>query len=89
MARKDRPRGEGAGAARFPGPMDAATFLRRHWQKRPLLVRGAFPAFADPLGVDEVLSLAASPDAESRIVRRDGGRWKIAGFVGYLPHIKE
>lgn len=23
------------------------------------------------------------------ICRRDGGRWKIAGFVGYLPHIKE
>ncbi|MBL9054681.1 MAG: hypothetical protein JNJ84_00240 [Rhodobacteraceae bacterium] len=23
------------------------------------------------------------------ICRKDGGRWKIAGFVGYLPHIKE
>jgi hypothetical protein len=23
------------------------------------------------------------------ICRRDGGRWKIAGFVGYLPHIVE
>ncbi|MBE2276003.1 MAG: hypothetical protein IAE87_06855 [Rhodobacteraceae bacterium] len=23
------------------------------------------------------------------ICRRQGGRWKIAGFVGYLPHIKE
>ncbi|MBS0564015.1 MAG: hypothetical protein JSR87_05930 [Proteobacteria bacterium] len=23
------------------------------------------------------------------VCRRDGGRWKIAGFVGYLPHIKE
>lgn len=23
------------------------------------------------------------------ICRRDGGRWKIAGFVGYLPHIGE
>ena len=23
------------------------------------------------------------------ICRRDGGRWKIAGFVGYLPHIKD
>ena len=23
------------------------------------------------------------------ICRRDGARWKIAGFVGYLPHIKE
>lgn len=77
MARKDRPRAGGAGAARFPGPMDTATFLRRHWQKRPLLVRGAFPAFEDPLAVDEVLALAASPDAESRIVRRDGPHWSV------------
>ena len=23
------------------------------------------------------------------VCRREGGRWKIAGFVGYLPHIKE
>lgn len=23
------------------------------------------------------------------ICRREDGRWKIAGFVGYLPHIKE
>ncbi|MFT4150645.1 MAG: hypothetical protein QM656_10660 [Paracoccaceae bacterium] len=23
------------------------------------------------------------------ICRRDGGRWKIAGFVGYLPHVRD
>lgn len=23
------------------------------------------------------------------ICRRDGGRWKIAGFVGYLPHVED
>ena len=23
------------------------------------------------------------------ICRLDGGRWKIAGFVGYLPHVKD
>lgn len=23
------------------------------------------------------------------VCRKDGGRWKIAGFVGYLPHIKD
>jgi len=71
MARKD----EAAGG--FPGPMSAAQFLRRHWQKRPLLVRGAFPGFVDPLGVDEVLDLAASPDAESRVVRRARRYWSL------------
>jgi 50S ribosomal protein L16 3-hydroxylase len=80
MARKvvpvaGRRKADGAG---FPGPMSAAQFLRRHWQKRPLLVRGAFPAFTDPLGVREVLELARSPDAESRVVRRAGRYWSVA-----------
>jgi 50S ribosomal protein L16 3-hydroxylase len=64
--------------ARFPGPMSTARFLREHWQKRPLLVRGAFPAFADPLSAREVLALAQSPDAESRIVKRAGRHWSLA-----------
>jgi 50S ribosomal protein L16 3-hydroxylase len=57
--------------------MSAAQFLRRHWQKRPLLVRGAFPGFRDPLSVREVLALAQSPDAESRVVRRSGRWWSL------------
>jgi 50S ribosomal protein L16 3-hydroxylase len=79
MARKGGSGGEGqrAGGARFPGPMSTARFLRDHWQKRPLLVRGAFPGFADPLGVREVLQLARSADAESRIVRREGRHWSV------------
>jgi 50S ribosomal protein L16 3-hydroxylase len=79
MAHKGGPRGgrPKAGTARFPGPMTAARFLREHWQKRPLLVRGAFPAFADPLSAQEVLALAQSPDAESRVVKRAGPYWSL------------
>ncbi len=61
----------------FLGGLDAATFMRRHWQKKPLLVRGAFPRFADPLSPREVLALAASPDATSRLVRHRAGRWSL------------
>jgi 50S ribosomal protein L16 3-hydroxylase len=66
-----------AGEARFPGPMTAARFLRGYWQKRPLLVRAAFPDFEDPLSIREVLALARSRDAESRIVRRSGRHWAL------------
>ena len=59
------------------GSLDAAGFMRRHWQREPLLVRGAFPGFADPLAPREVLALAASPDAVSRLVRRRGGSWSV------------
>ncbi|HEX3098291.1 MAG TPA: cupin domain-containing protein [Usitatibacter sp.] len=59
------------------GSLDAARFMRRHWQREPLLVRAAFPGFADPLSPREVLALARSPDAESRLVRRGGRSWTV------------
>jgi len=51
--------------------------MRRHWQREPLLVRGAFPGFRDPLSPREVLALAASPEASSRLVRRRGSSWSL------------
>jgi 50S ribosomal protein L16 3-hydroxylase len=57
------------------GDLSARTFLRRHWQKRPLLVRGALPGFAGVLEKSALLALARRDDAESRIVRRRGARW--------------
>ena len=58
-------------------PLDAARFMRRHWQREPLLVLGAFPGFADPLAPREVLALAASGESQSRLVRRVRGSWRV------------
>lgn len=54
-------------------------FLRRHWQKRPLLVRGAFPSFRDPITPAGLLRLAARESVESRLVLERGGRrpWQV------------
>jgi 50S ribosomal protein L16 3-hydroxylase len=60
-----------------PAGIDPATFMRRHWQRRPLLVRGAFADFRDPLSPREVLALAASRDAVSRLVRHRGSQWRV------------
>jgi 50S ribosomal protein L16 3-hydroxylase len=59
------------------GEFDAPRFMRRYWQREPLLVRGAFPGFRDPLSPRELLALAASPDAAARLVRRTRGRWTV------------
>ena len=62
---------------KLPGGLDTNVFMRRHWQRKPLLVRGAFARFADPLSVREVLALATSPEAISRLVRRCGSSWTL------------
>jgi 50S ribosomal protein L16 3-hydroxylase len=59
--------------------MPIAKFLRDYWQRKPLLVRGAFPAFRDPISPDELAGLSCEPLVESRIVREKGGRrpWEV------------
>jgi 50S ribosomal protein L16 3-hydroxylase len=54
-------------------------FLRRHWQKKPLLIRGARPGFRDPISPARLLALAARADVESRLVRERGGarKWEV------------
>ena len=60
------------------GGMTATQFLRRHWQKKPLLVRQAIPGFAGLLSMDALFSLALRDDVESRLVLRQRGRWSLA-----------
>lgn len=54
-----------------------AQFLQRHWQKKPLLARAALPQFATLLGRRELIELAQCAEAESRLVIRDGRRWRL------------
>ena len=59
------------------GALDVDAFMRRHWQRKPLLVRGALEHFADPLSPREVLALAGSDEAASRLVRHRGNSWTL------------
>lgn len=65
------------GAAPPLGGLDAARFMRRHWQKRPLLVRQALPGLAWPISRRELFAAAARDDVESRLVERHGERWSV------------
>jgi len=56
------------------GGMSAQQFLRRHWQKRPHVARGAFPGFRGAATRAQLAALAARPDVEARLVRRRGAR---------------
>ncbi|HTS84879.1 MAG TPA: cupin domain-containing protein [Usitatibacter sp.] len=59
------------------GKFDRAAFMRRYWQREPLLIRQAFPAFADPLSPREVLEAASNDETNSRLVVRRGRRWSV------------
>jgi 50S ribosomal protein L16 3-hydroxylase len=59
------------------GGLSAQVFLRRHWQKRPLLVRQALPGFLGALGKPALFRLAARGDIESRLVERRRGGWQV------------
>jgi len=60
------------------GGLTAAEFLRDYWQKKPLLVRGAFPGLADLLEPEELLELAETDDVESRlIIENSDPAWEV------------
>jgi 50S ribosomal protein L16 3-hydroxylase len=58
------------------GGLTPTQFMRRHWQKKPLLVRGAWADVA-PLERNALFALAARDDVESRLVQRDGNGWRL------------
>ena len=66
-------------AALPPLGMPAADFLRDYWQKRPLLIRNAFPRFESPIGPEDLAGLACEEFALSRIVAHDRARddWQL------------
>lgn len=60
------------------GNITPAEFMRRYWQKKPLLVRQAVPGIVAPVPRDALFDLAASDDVEARLVTHFKGAWRLA-----------
>lgn len=62
-------------------------FMRRHWQKKPLLVRQAIPGMRPLLSASQLFALAAREEVESRLILRQeraavrGRRADAAGWT--------
>jgi 50S ribosomal protein L16 3-hydroxylase len=68
------------------GGLSPEQFMRRHWQKKPLLVRQALPGITPPAARSELARLAASDAVESRLVTAFEGRWAMRqGPIPKLP----
>ncbi|MBM7130899.1 cupin domain-containing protein [Dyella mobilis] len=67
------------GTSKLPLGMTTAQFLRDYWQKRPLLIRDAFPDFHPPLAPEDLAGLACEENALSRLIQHDEDRerWRM------------
>lgn len=60
------------------GGLTPREFLAEHWQRRPLLVRGALPGWRSPVDPDTLADLACEDDVESRLVlEREPRPWSV------------
>jgi 50S ribosomal protein L16 3-hydroxylase len=59
--------------------LPVAEFLRDYWQKKPLLVRQAFPDYRPPLTPEDLAGLACEEAALSRLVtyKRKSDQWQL------------
>ncbi len=73
-----------------PAPLGMAPerFLREYWQKKPLLIRNAFPHFESPIQPEDLAGLACEEGALARIVSHDqaNDRWTLE--TGPFPEEK-
>ncbi|MBK1630277.1 hypothetical protein CKO31_05850 [Thiohalocapsa halophila] len=64
----------------WPAGLDASRFLADYWQRRPLLLPGAFAGIGSPIEPDELAGLACEPEVEARIVQEHGAQrpWQVS-----------
>ncbi|MDQ3229296.1 MAG: cupin domain-containing protein [Pseudomonadota bacterium] len=67
--------------------MPAAEFLHEYWQKKPLLIRNAFPDFVSPITPEDLAGLACEETALSRVVAHD--RAKDSWLLRHGPFPEE
>lgn len=59
------------------GGLSPSQFMKRHWQKKPLLVRNAIPGFVPCVGRSELVALAGQEGVESRLIVDSPKGWKM------------
>ncbi len=55
------------------GGISPVTFMRRYWQKKPLLIRQAMPGVQPPIERSKLFALAESDEVESRLIVQSSG----------------
>lgn len=59
------------------GGLSPSQFMKRHWQKKPLLVRNAIPGFVPCVGRADLVALAGQEGVASRLIVDSPQGWKM------------
>lgn len=59
------------------GGLTPQQFFARYWQKKPLLIRDAFPKFKDFVSLESLQALAARDDVLSHLITLRDGEWSV------------
>lgn len=59
------------------GDLSVNEFLRDYWQKKPLLIRGAFPQFNGLINPQQTIELACAEDVQARLVIQRNGQFEL------------
>jgi len=59
------------------GGLTPAQFMKRHWQKKPLLVRNAIPGFVPCVNRSDLVALAGQEGVESRLIVDSAKGWRM------------
>lgn len=59
------------------GGLSPAQFMRRYWQKKPLLIRQAIPSMVPPIDRPALFALAEREGVESRLIRHGKAGWSL------------
>ncbi len=59
------------------GGLTIKEFLSDYWQKKPLLIRQAFPQFQGLINPQQLIALACTEDIQARLVTRQRGKFKL------------
>jgi len=59
------------------GGLTVEQFLHDYWQKKPLLIRQAFPAFSGLLDPRQLIALACAEDVQARLVTKQRGNFEL------------
>ncbi len=68
------------------GGLTPRQFMKRHWQRKPLLIRQAIPGFQPSLSMVDIRKLVRREEVESRLIWRDDRGWNMkSGPFARLP----